>query len=148
MGSNDRDGVRAALGLNDRRNRAEEILLLQGVNQTLLIFIRDKVAAIGVGADFQHILYVVVVALADVVPEGRLVCLGSDAGLVVRFILRTGFAGKWCRGRGGEHLVDLFLTLQTLNVVRKVSDFLFHLVVGRGILCGNHAAVLRVCIQE
>ena len=86
--------MRAALGLNDRRNRAEEILLLQGVNQTLLIFIRDKVAAIGVGADFQHILYVVVVALADVVPECRLVCLGSDAGLVVRFILRAGFAGK------------------------------------------------------
>ena len=109
--------MRAALGLNDRCNRAEEVLFLQGVNQALLIFIRDKVAAVGVSADFQHIFYVVVVALADVVPEGRLVCLGSDAWLVVRFILRAGFAGKRSRGRSREHLVDLFLTLQTFNVM-------------------------------
>ena len=138
----------AGLGLNDRSEGTEEVLLLKRVDQLLFVLVRDEISAVGIGADLQHVLNIVVVALADVVPEGGAVCLGSDAGLILRLILGTGLSGKRSRGRCAHHLVDLLLTLQALDVVGEVGDFLLHLVVGCGILRRDHAAVLRVGVKK
>lgn len=128
--------------------RAEEVLIRQGVDQALFIFVRDKVAAISVCADLQYVLDIVVIALADVVPEGLLVSCGCSAGLILRLVLDAGLSGERNRSRSAHHLINLLLTLQTLDILGEVGDFLFHLVVGCGILRRNHAAVLRVRVQK
>ena len=96
-----------------------------GVDQALLDSSRERIAAVGIGSDSGHVLHVVVqILLSDVVPEGRSYKPWKRCRLVVRLILHAGLAGERSRSRCVHHLVDLFLTLQALDVVREVGDFL------------------------
>ena len=148
VGCDDRDGVRPAVGLDDVGEGAEEVLVGQRLHELPLVLVRDEVAAVRVGPGLEDVLDVVPVALADAVPERGLVRLGRDARLVVRLVLCARFPGERRRGRLGEHLVDLLLTLQALDVVREVGDLLLHPVIGGGVLRGHVAAARGVGVEE
>jgi hypothetical protein len=148
VGCDDRDGVRAVVGLDDVGEGAEEVLVGERLHELPLVFVRDEVAAVRVGPDLENVLDVVPVALADAVPERGLVRLGRDARLVVQLRFCARFPGERRGGRLGEHPVDLLLALQAFDVVREVGDFLFHPVVGGSVFRGHVASVVGVCVEE
>ena len=126
-----------------------DVVLIESLHESVLEFDRNKVAAVAISAFLQHVTNHRIAGMANVVPEGLLVSSGSPAGLFICLV--AGFAGHVGDGSGSglvEHLLNLVLTLQALYVAGEVGDFLLHLVVGRGILRRNHAAVLRVGVKK
>nr|DAK05373.1 MAG TPA: hypothetical protein [Caudoviricetes sp.] len=125
-----------------------DVVFIKSANKGMLEFRRNEISAVAVIAFLQHITNDRVAGMTNVVPEGLLVGCRGSAGFILRFILYTGLSGERSRSRSTHHLVNLLLTLQALDILGEVGDFLFHLVVGCGILCRNHAAILRVAIKK
>ena len=125
-----------------------DVVFIERLNKGVLEFNRNKVSAVCIGSFLKDIADCGIAGMTDVVPEGLFIGCRSSAGLILRFILYTGLSGERSRSRCAHHLVDLLLTLQALDILGEVGDFLFHLVVGCGILRRNHAAVLRVAIKK
>ena len=87
MRSDNRNRMNTAVRLDHMRQGTEEILIRKRLYQSLLILVRNQIAAVCVSTDFQHVLDIKPVSLPDGIPEGPLVRLGSDAGLLIRLIL-------------------------------------------------------------
>ena len=137
----------AGRGRNDVGQLAEDVLLLQRVDQCALIFVRDEIAALAVGARFQRVENLVGHGLAaDGLPERGCVFRGSAARLGL--LLLAGLFGDGLVCGRIERRVDGGLTLQTLDLLAHGEHVRLHLVIGRGVLGGNQTVRAGLGVQK
>ena len=147
MSGDDGNLTLAAGGLNDGGKGAEEVLILQGLNECFLKLVRHEVATLGVRADSERVGHVVVVLLADAVPECLFIGIGSAAGfLLARVITRQ--VGERRRSRLCKLRVDGGLLFQTFDFLAEVHHIGFHFVIGRGILGGDQAVRATLGVEK
>ena len=134
-------------GRNDVGQLAEDVLLLQRVDQGALIFVRDEIAALAVGAGFQRVENLVGHGLAaNGLPERGGVFRGSAARLAL--LLFAGLFGDGLICGRIERCVDGSLTLQAFDLLAHGEHVRLHLVIGRGILSGNQTVRAGLGVQK
>ena len=130
-----------AAGSDRGAEATHDVLLVQHIDEPVVVFLRNEVAAVLVDAFLQNI--------ADLAEVGAQRLQHTLAVLVrgaTGFLFRLGrgligSAGDRGVDRLGELLLHSFLPLHSGDFTAHVHDFLLHLVVGCGILIGEDALV-------
>ena len=130
---------------NHRRKRAQDVLLIQNVNETLIVFLGDEIAAVCIHAFLQDVLHLPKVR-TESFEHRRAVCLACTSR---SFCIERSprHIGNRRRHRLCKLRVENRLTLHALDVLAKRKHLAFHLLVRFGILC-RKTTVLFVRIQK
>ena len=96
-------------GMDDRCQTAEEVLFLEFVDELMLEFIRHQIAAIGICAHAQSVLYIDEVFMTDAVPEGFSVSQRCTAFLFQNLVSSTGLFRDGRRYRLNQLGIELLL---------------------------------------
>ena len=138
------DDLVPGIGLDDTGEFADKVFLRQGINEGILEFLGNEIAAVRIRADLQHIEDIRrKSAGADHVPESRLVLLRiaplphRGNSQCRRRLCRDGLAGGEI-----QFVLDFLLTLQPLDFLAQSVDVLLHAGVC-GIVLGGEDALLR-----
>ena len=116
LGSHNGNLTIAGSGVDDMSQLTEDILLLKSLNEGMLKFIGDEVAAFGIGAFLQSVQHFGTdVLLTHGIPEALLVGFRLDAGLFV--IL----GGRIAHGLAGERLADSSASISARRSMRWMS---------------------------
>ena len=136
LAGHDRDLAVAGLGVDDVGELAEDVLLLERLDEGLLELVGDEVAALGVGADLER------------VHDGRRGGLGlhrvpERLGVGAGALPLLGFVVGVGEDGGGDGLGELGLdglhALQALDLVGEGVELLLHAGVLLVVLGGEHA---------
>ena len=143
-GMSDRDLAVAGLGVDDVGELAEDVLLLERLDEGLLEFVGDEEAAFGVGADLEGVDDLRARGFGPHgVPEGLVVGLGSFASVLV------GGVGEDGRVDGfGELGLDGFHPLGSLDFVGEGLELLLHVGVLGVVFGAEDAAFGAVRVKE
>ena len=147
MSRHDRN-LAVAAGMDDRCQAAEEVLFLELVDELMLEFIRHQIAAIGICAHAQGVLYIDEVFMADAVPEGFSVSQRCTAFLFRGLVPSTGLFRDGRRCRLGQLGIELLLAFQAVDFLAQIHHIRFHLVIPGCIFCRYHAVLIAGRIQE
>ena len=130
---------------NHRRKRAQNVLLIQNVDQTLIVFLGNEIAAVCIHAFLQDVLHLPEIR-TQCLEHCRTVCLACTPRLFRRQSCPRSVGDRRCH-RLCELRVENRLTLHALDVLPERKHLILHLLVRFGILC-RKTTVLFVRIQE
>ena len=143
-----RDLASTGIGLDDRCHLAEDVILFESLNQTVLELVRHSVAALGVLTDRECVADCKLIALvADHIPECRLVLVGVG-GIGGRCVLCAGSVGDGLAGRCGECGIKGSLLFQTLDLCAESLYLGCHLVVLLDCGCLHETVLTTVLFEE
>ena len=147
LGRCDVDLVLAA-GCDRGTQLSHDVLFIQDVDEPVVIFLRDEVAAVLIDTFLQNIADLTEVG-AQSLQHAFPVLIGGTTGFLFRFIGRL---IRFARARGvdrlGELMLHCFLSLHSGDFTAHVHDFLLHFVVGCGILVGEGSLVCSVGLSK
>lgn len=115
--------------MNDGGQAAEEVLFLELVDELMLEFIRHQIAAIGIRANAQGVLYINEVLMADAVPESLTIGIGRTAFLFCSILACAREFSNRHRCRLGQLGIKLLLAFQAVDFLAEIYYIRFHLVV-------------------
>ena len=150
MRGNDGDLVQAAGRGNHVGVSTDDGVVGESLNEGVLEFIGNKVAAFGVGAFLQCVAHLGghIRLGAGLVPERLFIDVGGATGLGVH--LRTGIGLRRDRDVHGlgQLGVHLFESLHASDLIAERGDLGFHAGVGRIILCAQEAFGIATGLQK
>ena len=124
-----------------------DVLFIQNIDKTMVIFLRNKVAAIGIDTFLQDIRYLTEVG-TKCLKHASLIFIRSTTGLYRLFSSSNRLRSERLVYRLIELRLQCFLSFQTSDFLAKVSDFLFHSGVGRIILGSKSTFLGTVRIKK
>ena len=130
-------------GTDGRRQPAQDVFLIQHVDQAAVVFVRHQIAARFVDTLLQYIGYIAELG-TDRGKHRLAVFIGSRA-----FLFR--FAGRPNQGFAGRHgqlLVHLGLFLQAVDGLAHLCDVSLHLFVGFRVGSRHLAVLVGMLCQE
>nr|DAE93038.1 MAG TPA: hypothetical protein [Caudoviricetes sp.] len=140
----DVDLMLAARG-DGRCKRTKHVLLIQNVDQTLIVFLGNEIAAVCIHAFLQDILHLTEVCAKSLEHRGTIRLARASCLFRIERCARS--VGD-CRRHGLCKLrVENRLTLHALDVLAECKHLVLHLLVCLGVLC-RKAAILLVFIEE
>nr|DAK74381.1 MAG TPA: hypothetical protein [Caudoviricetes sp.] len=130
---------------DDRRKRTQDVLFIQNVDETFVIFLENEIASAGIRPFLQDVLHLPKVR-TESFEHRRAVCLACTPRL---FCIERSprSVGDCCRYRLCKLRLKNRLTLYALDVLAKREYLVLHLLIRLGILC-RKTTVLFVRIQK
>nr|DAD76428.1 MAG TPA: hypothetical protein [Siphoviridae sp. ctP6p7] len=124
-----------------------DVLFIQNIDKTMVIFLRNKVAAIGIDTFLQDVGYLTEVG-TKCLKHTSLIFIRSTTGLCRLLSCSNRLRSERLVYRLIELCLQCFLSFQTSDFFAKVSDFLFHSGVGCIILGSKSTFLGTVRIKK
>ena len=139
--------MRAGIGAELVRDLADNIEIVHGLQQRLLVGVRNQVTALAFLPGFQRVTNFRRGDTAQLIPERGAIRVGSDALFGFRGSAAFRFLGDRRVHRRGKLAIDGRLSLQTLHLMPERDHIVFHTFVGSAVL-RREDAILLMGIQE
>ena len=126
---------------------AHDVLLIQNIDQSAVILLRNQIAAVRIHAFLQDIGYLTEIA-SHSIQHCLSVLIGSTAGLW--FLLSSGIRSACKRRihRPVQLLFSLLCFLVTVNGLRQILDFCLHLLISGTVLRRKHTIFILMGIHK